>query len=126
MTTIQRLTLHVETEASQQILAQPALTRYRLNQYVVVGKKAKMSLEGISISALDLVSALYLLPAVCELSITGCDRHGPLTSEFLSSLHGSCRNSKLTKSRLPLVPRLRRLFFDFEDITFDDVTSLIL
>ncbi|KAE9389609.1 hypothetical protein BT96DRAFT_393873 [Gymnopus androsaceus JB14] len=82
----------------------------------------KLSLQGISISHVDLISALRLILSLKELSISNSkvsEHYNPITPEFITSLHTSGQ-SELNIFRLPLVPKLCVLSLEFEGTAFDD------
>jgi len=76
-----------------------------------------LSLGGITISDLDLIAALRLLPSLANFSIHGSlNNPATITTHFISSMHSS--------SAAHLLPNLRSLSIKFPGISFDDVAFI--
>jgi len=74
-----------------------------------------LSLSRVTISDLNLISALRLLPFLTTFSLDGLmdpNYGSPITSHFISSMHSS--------SPQPLLPKLRSLSIKFLGTLFDD------
>lgn len=75
------------------------------------------SLSRLTISDLNLIAALRLLPSLAKLNIDGLkasNGESSITTHFISSLHGSSID--------PLLPKLQSLSMEIYYTTFDDAT----
>ncbi|KAE9398975.1 hypothetical protein BT96DRAFT_976137 [Gymnopus androsaceus JB14] len=96
-------------------------------------KITELSLMGVGISTADVISVLYLLTSLQDLSIDDWDlprNWNPITSELMVGLHVSGLGRLLTtgKPSTCIVPRLRHISFTFSGTAFDDAAfiSMIL
>ncbi|KAF9065134.1 hypothetical protein BDP27DRAFT_1366622 [Rhodocollybia butyracea] len=83
----------------------------------------KFEVKSVSVSDIDLIAALKLMPSLINLYVddipTGDDPTSPITSRFIHSLHGFPW-TELSPSGSALVPKLRELQVTFDGLQFDD------
>ncbi|KAF9072078.1 hypothetical protein BDP27DRAFT_1418434 [Rhodocollybia butyracea] len=86
-------------------------------------KLTVFEIRNVSVSDIDLIAALKLMPSLINLYIddtpVGDDPTSPITSQFIRSLHGFLW-TELNPSGSALVSRLRDLQLTFDGLEFDD------
>ncbi|KAF9069396.1 hypothetical protein BDP27DRAFT_1421034 [Rhodocollybia butyracea] len=84
----------------------------------------KFKVKKISVSDVDLIAALKLMPSLINLHIddrpaASNDQMNPITSRFIRSLHGFVQ-TELNPSGSALVPKLQELQLSFSGLEFND------
>ncbi|KAF9069398.1 hypothetical protein BDP27DRAFT_1402626 [Rhodocollybia butyracea] len=84
----------------------------------------KFEVKKISVSDVDLIAALKLMPSLVNLHIddrpaASDDQMSPITSRFIRSLHGFVQ-TELNPSGSALVPKLQDLHLTYDGSEFDD------
>ncbi|KAF9072051.1 hypothetical protein BDP27DRAFT_1418412 [Rhodocollybia butyracea] len=87
----------------------------------------KFMVKRISVTDVDLLAALRLMPLLVDLHIDDTppndDSVSPITSRFIRSLHGLLQ-TELNPSSSALVPKLRELQLTFNGLEFDDLAFI--